>query len=201
MQIRVLILFLAVALLMTLSEGLVANSMGQEEPFVDRPGGDYHSYQANNRQQCAMSCGSIARCQAYTFVTATRTCWLKDSVPEPRKDPCCFSGVRLMGNYEINFDRLGGDLRPGFPAGSPAECERSCKMEDQCRAYTWVKPGIQAATGMCWLKGSHRPQRADNCCVSGVKLRDQSAPIGPTAVPAPTGPAPSGMIPGVREAR
>lgn len=196
MRIRALMQFLAVVSLATLSGGVVASSMGQEEPFVDRPGGDYHSYEANDRQQCAMSCGSIARCQAYTYVTATRTCWLKDSVPEPRKDPCCFSGVRLMGHHEINVDRLGGDLRPGFPADSPAECERSCKMEDQCRAYTWVKPGIQAVTGMCWLKGSHRPQRADNCCVSGVKLRDPPAPIGSTAVPVP-----SGAIPGLRETR
>ncbi len=57
---------IAMAAIFMVSGAAVADSMGQSENAVDRPGGDYHSYQSGGLSQCSTSCGTIARCKAYT---------------------------------------------------------------------------------------------------------------------------------------
>ncbi len=47
---------------------------------IDYPGGDYHSYATDSWQNCSRACYGQARCKAYTFVTQTNTCWLKDRI-------------------------------------------------------------------------------------------------------------------------
>lgn len=47
---------------------------------IDYPGGDYHSYEESSWQSCSRACYNQARCKAFTYVTFTRTCWLKDRI-------------------------------------------------------------------------------------------------------------------------
>jgi hypothetical protein len=97
-------------------------------------------------------------------------CFKKDKVPGSLADNCCVSGVKLMGAMELSTDRPGKDIRPGFDSLLPDSCERSCRDEPACQAYTWVKAGIQGATAKCWLKNTRPAKVSSTCCVSGVRL-------------------------------
>ena len=48
---------------------------------IDYPGGDYRSYETSSWQNCSRACYVESnRCVAFTYVTAARTCWLKDRI-------------------------------------------------------------------------------------------------------------------------
>ena len=80
----------------------------------------------------------------------------------------CVSGIRAQ---EVGVDRPGSDLRHGFalPQADPGLCRQACDEDSQCRAYTYVKPGVQAGSAVCWLKHAVPPAVANDCCVSGIK--------------------------------
>lgn len=49
-----------------------------------------------------------------------------------------------------------------------AICAKTCADENQCRAFTWVRPGIQGPSARCWLKNAI-PSAAPNINVmSGI---------------------------------
>ncbi len=71
------------------------------ERGVDRPGGDIHGFPLAQAKPelCRQACTRNARCRAWTWVRpgvrgARSHCFLKGSIPPPRKDPCCVSGVK-----------------------------------------------------------------------------------------------------------
>ncbi len=51
-----------------------------------------------------------------------------------------------------------------------------CQQVGQCRAFNYVRPGIQGPQAMCWLKSSVPPGTPDPCCVSGVKAAGLPSP-------------------------
>jgi hypothetical protein len=71
---------------------------------------------------------------------------------------------------EPDIERLGSDYRdfdlpqPGYEA-----CREACAGEANCKAYTYVKSGIQALNARCWLKSSVADPVPSPCCVSGVR--------------------------------
>ena len=161
------------------------------EERTNRSGGDYRRFEApGGLDECRRACDDDAACQAYTFVrpgiqSPDGMCWLKSSVPEPAADDCCTSGVKgatpapsesraaaTRCTVESATDRPGGDYRRFEVAGGFEQCLQACIEDPACTAYTFVRPGIQAANGMCWLKSSSGEPRRDACCVSGVKVHD-----------------------------
>jgi hypothetical protein len=48
-------------------------------------------------------------------------------------------------------------------------CRDTCAREPQCRAFTYVNPGVQGPSARCWLKSVAPAPRRDRCCLSGVK--------------------------------
>lgn len=74
---------------------------------------------------------------------------------------------------EINTDRPGLDYR-SFDIGetNPGPCERACAGETQCRAWTYVRPGIQGPNARCWLKSAVPQAYTNDCCISGVAGED-----------------------------
>jgi hypothetical protein len=74
----------------------------------------------------------------------------------------------LQSGPEIGMDRPGRDYR-NFPVASSHECQNACKAEGKCRAWTYVKPGVQGPSGRCWLKHSVPGLVRNDCCTSGVK--------------------------------
>jgi hypothetical protein len=163
-----------------------ANPMAQSENFVDRPSGDYFSYQASGgASECSSACATDARCRSYSFVVTSRMCFKKDRVPAALANNCCVSGVKLMGAMELSTDRPGSDIRLGFDSFSPDSCETACRNELACQAYTWVKAGIQGPTAKCWLKNTRPAKVSGNCCVSGVRLTPRRFPLDAVAPRSP----------------
>ncbi|MFO1370920.1 MAG: PAN domain-containing protein [Candidatus Competibacteraceae bacterium] len=70
---------------------------------------------------------------------------------------------------EYGIDRYGMDYKYLILVETnPRLCEKACRGENQCKAFTYVKPGIQSSHAVCWLKSGVPPQISNICCVSGV---------------------------------
>lgn len=69
---------------------------------TDRMGSDYSNFdlRAADPGICQQACSNDSRCRAWTYVHPNITqgpnprCWLKHSVPKPKKSSCCVSGVK-----------------------------------------------------------------------------------------------------------
>lgn len=71
---------------------------------------------------------------------------------------------------ETDTDRAGSDYS-GYDLSSadPALCRKACEDDAQCKAYTYVKPGVQGPKARCYLKNTVPSASHNSCCVSGVK--------------------------------
>ena len=68
-------------------------------------------------------------------------------------------------------DLSGSDYRNAVMNDKyPSTCRDLCQKEDRCKAWTWVKPGVQGLKAVCWLKNAVPVPRVDANCVSGVKV-------------------------------
>jgi hypothetical protein len=160
------------------------------EVNIDRPGSDYSSFdlQQANPHLCKQACAGDARCVAFTYVNPgvqgpSPRCWLKNAVPRSVPNGCCTSGVKgphWGGGHapppppgpglEYNVDRPGWDISNfDLPQANPQLCRDACMRDGNCRAFTYVNPGVQGPNPRCWLKGGVPNANPNNCCVSGVK--------------------------------
>lgn len=91
------------------------------------------------------------------------------------------------GEPEIGVDRPGSDykkllLEPkqGSFITYEMECQSLCASEQQCMAWTMVKPGVQGPKALCYLKNTVPPLKSNACCSSGVADRaNQNAAADP----------------------
>ena len=72
------------------------------------------------------------------------------------------------GELEIGFDRPGADVGTLYDVADAEGCRRECEALEECRAFTWVQPGIQADTPVCWLKDRAPPPIEAEWATSGV---------------------------------
>jgi hypothetical protein len=77
---------------------------------------------------------------------------------------------------EVNTDRPGQDYRTNADVPSPEACAAICAGEERCRAFTWVKPGVQGPGPYCWLKAAVPVPAAAQFAVSGIKTSPPAAP-------------------------
>jgi PAN domain len=81
--------------------GVIEPRRGPIEYSIDRPGGDYHSFETAPDSQgtpCKNACTSESRCRAWTYArpgygAESARCFLKSKITRPRHKPCCISGV------------------------------------------------------------------------------------------------------------
>ena len=82
------------------------------------------------------------------------------------------SAATAMGPREEDTDRWGSDYKSfAVEVGHTEVCENTCKGDEQCLAWTYVKPGVQGPQPLCYLKSNAPITRRADCCVSGVKIR------------------------------
>jgi hypothetical protein len=55
-------------------------------------------------------------------------------------------------------------------ANAPVACQSLCAQEAQCKAWSWVKPGIQGPKAMCWLKNDIPSRVSNPNTASGLKV-------------------------------
>jgi PAN domain len=70
--------------------------------------------------------------------------------------------------FERNTDRPGLDYK-NAPSRGASDCSFACQLENRCRAWTYVRPGIQGPSGRCWFKSSAPRAVSNSCCTSGVR--------------------------------
>lgn len=76
----------------------------------------------------------------------------------------------LWGDLEQDTNRLGSDYKWfDLPDADPELCRAACDDDPKCKAFTYVKPGLQGAKARCWLKDPAAAARPETCCTSGVK--------------------------------
>jgi hypothetical protein len=76
----------------------------------------------------------------------------------------------LIGGWRMNTNLPGGDYRTVDMRGSdPSACKALCDREQQCRAWTLVKPDQDGGRSYCWLKDSVPAATREECCISGIK--------------------------------
>jgi hypothetical protein len=117
--------------------------------------------------------------------------------PEPTPE-----AVAAPAEGEIAFltDMPGGDYQRLTNTTTVFQCKAACEADTACRAWTFVLPGYQGDSALCYLK-SFAPQAFGNrCCSSGVRAV-AAAPAqktAPAAEPTPQfvlpAPAPSAGV-------
>ncbi|MBN3872697.1 PAN domain-containing protein [Nostoc sp. JL33] len=77
---------------------------------------------------------------------------------------------RYAVTAEFGRDRGGSDYISYFTLPSASICQQYCINDNKCSAYTYVRPGVQGGSAVCYLKSVAPPLTPNDCCVSGVKL-------------------------------
>jgi hypothetical protein len=144
---------------------------------------------------CRDACRKDPRCKAYTWVKPgvqgpTARCWLKNAVPPKSTDHNTISGRKVVSEpappptvqrgvtmtMEENTNYFGKDYNDGrLPQEDcgPECCRDACRKDPRCKAYTWVKPGVQGPTARCWLKNAVPAKSTDYNTISGRKVVSQ----------------------------
>lgn len=119
-------------------------------------------------RDCQRECNRHGRCVAWTLARPGAqgphaVCWLKHQIPAPVESGCCTSGNKVT----VNTDMPGMDIDRVAPSLGAEDCEKTCASNRRCATWTYVKPGVQAPGGVCYLKGSLPKAVSNNCCTSG----------------------------------
>lgn len=79
------------------------------------------------------------------------------------------AGGSAQDALEATTDRPGLDYRGvDLAQARPELCRAACRDDVACRAFTYVRPGVQGPQARCWLKFAVPPAREHDCCASGV---------------------------------
>lgn len=73
--------------------------------------------------------------------------------------------------FERHTDRPGADYADFDVKNGARECQKRCRAEARCRAWTFVGDHAPEGPGHCWLKDAVPPPRPMENAVSGVFLR------------------------------
>jgi hypothetical protein len=87
-------------------------------------------------------------------------------------NPAPMTGPGMEGDS----NRSGADYR-NFDTANARQCQAACANEAPCKAWTWVKAGVQGPAARCWLKNQVPAARADACCISGVNTQLPGAAV------------------------
>jgi hypothetical protein len=150
----------------------------------------------NDPEACQQLCNNEAACVAWTFVRGgvqsdRPMCWLKNNIPHAVRNPNTVSGIKKTPHqpYLYHTEMPGKDYRQ--VAGSVwGDCERVCNQETQCKAWTWLPPGVQGPRAMCSLKTDVPARVANEQAVSGVKVGNAVPPAPPPAAQPNSAPQP-----------
>jgi hypothetical protein len=145
------------------------------EQDTDRGGSDINARWSfdPSPEVCADLCNKRTDCKAWTYVPpgmqndVLARCWLKNNIPVKARRTGMVSGVKGL---EYGVDRPGSDIKKILlPKNDAAACRVHCAFNGQCKAWTFVKAGIQEDRAVCWLKKAKPARKRSDCCVSGVR--------------------------------
>ena len=130
-------------------------------------GNSYGRYgQASN---CDYRCTGDANqvCGGYN-ANSVFTTGIQIQSPPPPPVSDCAPGPGV----ECDANRQGSDYAVfDLPQPGPQQCLTLCRNDNSCRAWTYVRPGVQGPGARCYLKNPAPPAVANTCCVSGTVPR------------------------------
>lgn len=155
----------------------------KEEPCTRPPSPGSLSISPVSRADCPKHCDDAApQCNYAYYVARTRTCSWRDDQAAPNLHALETADIwdRARRRWLTRADLEGMELgtnRPGRDYTSflqarddPALCQDACMTDARCKAWTYVKPGVQhPRQAKCWLKSSAPAPEPAQCCVSGKK--------------------------------
>ena len=114
---------------------------------------------------CSACLAQKGGCVAWTFVTATSNCFLKNSTGAPLPDPGVVSGTPPSPcALQQGVNSMGVIMAPPQPAADPGACCGLCVSNATCAGFTWT-----AASSKCFLKSSLGTPVADAGVVRGTR--------------------------------
>lgn len=143
-------------------------------------------YPGTTAEQCKTDCDKNPKCKAFTLIRAGAynpndppMCYLMSKATEVVSHSCCISAVKKENGVDFRANNLTVEYdtdRPGedyhvfdLPEDNFELCRSACAADANCKAYTFTKPGFQAANARCWLKTSVPESGKSSCCISGTK--------------------------------
>jgi PAN domain len=92
--------------------------------------------------------------------------------PSATQKPAAVQPVEGRG-MEMNIDRPGLDFdKFHINDERPDRCQSECaRQSDRCKAWTYVRPGLQHKYAVCYLKSAVPPPTPGDCCISGVQKK------------------------------
>ena len=104
-------------------------------------------------------------------ITTQKITQKKDMDTKRAMKPQTSSVIPTKPHFDLSdMDRPGNNYRNfDLPQPDPNLCLEACQKESRCKAFTYVKPGVQGRSARCWLKDAVPPEKPSDCCVSGVK--------------------------------
>lgn len=183
-RIRLLLGCSAAVSIMALCASPAAAQVQAREQNTDRPGRDYKNFDLSlpapgtfggPEDTCRETCERDGNCKAWTFVQAgvqgsNPRCWLKNAIPAAHPNNCCVTGVPVRA-FEPDINRPGRDYKNfDLAAADPNLCKAACVNDGlTCKAWTFVKAGVQGPKARCWLKNAVPPAITNGCCTSGAQ--------------------------------
>jgi hypothetical protein len=102
---------------------------------------------------CRSVCLIDDRCQAFSFVASSGACLLKQAASSPVPSTGTRSQLLREAGLEYGVDRPGQDYTSlWLSQPNPYQCQQTCAADPQCRAFTYVEPGLQGVQAKCYLK-------------------------------------------------
>jgi hypothetical protein len=82
---------------------------------------------------------------------------------------CSGTTGAIRSTLEDGVDRAGYDYRNFMlPNPETKPCQDACLGDARCRAWTFVRAGLQGPSSACWLKSDVPAPANRACCVSGI---------------------------------
>ena len=150
-------------------------------------------------QACQTACRADGQCLAWDYArpgifSPEARCFLKNKSSRQVASPCCIAGFERQVADSANIPAPAPPCCAGAVAAAPAGatmpntdlrgssyrnfelasdnaslCQEACTADSQCRAWTYVHPGLQGPQARCWLKNAVPQATANSCCTSGIE--------------------------------
>jgi dienelactone hydrolase len=146
--------------------------------FVQADGPDHHGnafYAAAVMRDCIRGAGHDEIAAHLADIAAKRLAARAEAAA--RKEAEAEIAAKLgPGSLVAGVNLRGADYSNFVPeAAEPALCQKACRADEKCAAWTYVIPGRQGSGPRCWLKSRVPPPLLNDCCTSGVEHAKEEA--------------------------